>query len=106
MAKKETVEKTVVETGETRDSGIIVRDTETFRPKVLPLIVVLPEGASKAQIERAKVLNGFAYQFPDKWAARKEVLLAELEALKDAPDPVENPNAPKLTVGTPVPGVN
>lgn len=100
MAKqKDIVESEGVQT---RESGIIVKDTEMFRPKVLPLVVVLPEGASKAQIERAKVLNGFAYQFPDKWNERKEILLKELEDLKNAPDPVEDPNI-KLFVGTSVP---
>ena len=86
----------------TRPSGIKVGDPNQFRPKILPLIVVLPEGASKAQIERAKVLNGYAYQFPDKWEIEKEKHLRDLEALADAPDPIENPNV-RLTVGTKLP---
>lgn len=96
MAKKE-----VVETYEenVRPSGIVVNDPETFRPTVLPLIVVLPKDASKAQIERAKVLNGYAYQFPKKWAVEKEQHLKDLEALKDAPDPQEDENM-RLSVGT------
>lgn len=78
-----------------RESGIIVRDINIIRPKVLPLIVEFPEGyePSLAQVERAKVLNGFAYQFPDQWEKKKAVLLAELEALKDAPDPVVDENS-------------
>ncbi len=86
----------------TRASGIIVNDG-ILRPQALPLIVVLPEGASQAQIERAKVLNAYAYAQPIGWEQKKERLLKELEDLKDAPDPIENPNAPKLTVGTPLP---
>ena len=87
---------------ETRDSGIVVADINVIRPKTVPLIVTLPEGASKAQIERAKVLNGFAYQFPEKWSQRKEELIKELESLKDAPDPQEDPNV-KLSVGPKIP---
>lgn len=112
MAEKATEKKvkqadTVIESAEkatedARPSGIIVKDPETFRPKTLPLIVVLPEDASKAQIERAKVLNAYAYQFPEKWAERKEKLIKELEDLKNAPDPVENGDV-KLTIGTKAP---
>lgn len=98
MAKKE---KEIVEGQTESTSGIIVNDPETFRPRVLPLIVNFPEGynPSKAQIERAKVLNGYAYSFPQKWAVEKDKHIADLEALKDAPDPVEDPNV-SLTVGT------
>ena len=87
----------------TRDSGIIVNDS-TLKVQELPLIVVLPKDASKAQIERAKILNAYAYAQPKGWEQKKERLLKELEALKDAPDPVEDPNAPKLSVGTPALG--
>jgi len=98
VKKTPTVEVQSTDTAQTRDSGIIVNESPLAR-KILPLIVVLPANASKAQIERAKVLNGFAYQFPAKWDVRKEALLKELEALKDAPDPVEDGDT-KLTIGT------
>ena len=57
MAPKNKNVEIEVEVGDnTRASGIIVNDS-TFSAKTLPLIVVLPEGASEAQIERAKILN-------------------------------------------------
>ena len=103
MAKKNIETETVeTENSNTRESGIIVNEN-TFSAKTLPLIVVLPEDASKAQIERAKVLNAYAYSNPVGWASRKEDLIKELEALKTAPDPKEDPNAPKLSVGSKVP---
>lgn len=83
----ETVDETV-DTVEVSDE-IIVRDPEVLRPRELPLVVVLPEGASKAQIEFAKVLNGYAYKNPKKWAIKKAKLIAQLKALKNAPDPIE-----------------
>ncbi len=86
-----------------RPSGIIVNES-TFSAKTLPLIVVLPADASKAQIERAKILNAYAYSNPVGWESRKESLIAELEVLKDAPDPKIDPNAPKLSVGSPALG--
>ena len=68
---------------------IIVNDPEILRPKVLPLVIELPETASKAQIEFAKVLNGYAYKNPTKWNIKKTKLIAQLKALKNAPDPKE-----------------
>lgn len=68
---------------------ILVNDPEILRPRELPLVVVLPESASKAQIEFAKVLNGYAYKNPTKWNIKKTKLIAQLRALKNAPDPVE-----------------
>lgn len=99
MAKKsEKVEgvSTIDINSETRDSGIIVN--QVINRRELPLVVVLPEGANKAQVERAKILNAYAYSYPNKWEERKEELLKQLEDLKDAPDPIENPNV-KLSVG-------
>ncbi len=111
MAKDKVVKSAVVENQDTvesnmneRESGIIVNDSP-FEARKLPLIVVLPADASKAQIERAKILNAYAYSNPIGWKSRKEALLKELEALKDAPDPKENPNAPKLSVGSKAPEV-
>ena len=82
------------------NQGIIVTDPEDFRPKDLPLIIQLPAGASKAQIEFAKVLNGYAYSNPDKWREKKDDrlvngkkvkgLLTKLREKKNAPDPVSN----------------
>lgn len=90
--------------GEATDSGILVRDPEDFRPKVLPLIITFPEGynPSKEQVRLAKVFNGFAYQFPDKWKIRKDELLKQLEDAKNAPDPVENPDV-HISVGPKAP---
>lgn len=88
--------ETIIEQGKLEtlelEGGIIVRDINVIRPKTLPLIVELPEDASEAQKEFAKVLNGFAYQFPDKWEKRKGDLFKELVAKKNAPDPIVNPD--------------
>src|SRR5581483_5075741 len=74
------------------DQGeIIVKDPVNL-VRDLPLVVTLPDDASKAQIAFAKLLNAYAYQNPEKWAVRKDGLIAELKALKNAPDPVENGN--------------
>lgn len=90
-------------TSVTRPSGIVIKDT-TLRPQEFPLIINLPSDASKAQIERARILNAYAYESPKGWALYSERLLKELEALKDAPDPVElNPNGPKLEIGPTLP---
>lgn len=88
---------------EVRDSGIEVNDY-VLRPRVLPLIVKLPADASAAQIERAKVLNAYAYSNPKGWALKKERLIKELEDLKNAPDPIDLPEgAPRISVGPKMP---
>lgn len=71
--------------------GISVGDPQKLRPTELPLVVKLPTDASAAQIAFAKTLNGYAYQNPQKWAQKKDALIAKLKALKHAPDPVESP---------------
>jgi hypothetical protein len=83
------------------DAGdeIVVNDPQILRPKVLPLVIELPASASVAQVEFAKILNAYAYKNPEKWAIKKEKLLAELKTLKNAPAPVEDPDR-KLTIGT------
>ncbi len=78
---------------------IVVRDPQVLRPKELPLVVELPEGASLAQQAYAKVLNGYAYKNPTKWEVKKESLIAHLRSLKNAPDPVEDPNR-RLKIGS------
>lgn len=90
-----------VKTVEEKIEGeIVVNDPQILRPKELPLIVVLPEGASKAQIAYAKILNAYAYQNPEKWAMKKDDrvingavvkgLISKLKELKNAPDPIED----------------
>jgi hypothetical protein len=69
---------------------IVVNDPQVLVPKDLPLVVVLPESASQAQIEFAKILNAYAYQNPVKWAVKKDKLIAQLKALKNAPAPTED----------------
>ena len=75
--KQEIVERSV----ETTASGIEIGEPLDLRPKNLPLVVKLPEGASTAQKEYAKVLNGYAYQNPKKWAKKKNQLIKRLESL-------------------------
>lgn len=74
---------------EVKKDEIIVNDIPEVSTKELPLVVELPAGASKAQVEFAKTINAYAYQNPQKWHAKKKDLLAKLEELKHAPDPVE-----------------
>lgn len=69
---------------------IIVNDIHEIRPTELPLVVELPEGASEAQIEFAKIINAYAYQNRAKWLVKKDALIKKLEALKDAPAPQES----------------
>lgn len=90
IEKEVLTDSTDVEVVDTVDSDeIIVKDPEILRPRELPLVIELPKTASKAQIEFAKVLNGYAYKNPKKWNIKKAKLIAQLKALKDAPDPVE-----------------
>ena len=98
MAEKETkkVEK------EVELDEIVVADPQVLRPTSLPLVVTLPTSASKAQVEYAKVLNGYAYKNPTKWNIKKDELIAKLKALKDAPDPIEDENV-KLVIGKKAP---
>lgn len=85
------------------EQEIIVNDPEILRPVELPLVVQLPEGASKAQIEFAKTLNAYAYKNPKKWKEKKDDkvlpsgkivkgLITQLRELKNAPDPVSSDN--------------
>lgn len=106
MAKKQIekeVEKDIdVDTSVEESDEIIVKDPLVLRPVELPLVVTLPKSASKAQVLFTKTLNAYAYKNPEKWAAKKDDrfhegkvikgLITQLKDLKDAPDPVENPN--------------
>jgi len=95
---KEKIEKEVEETVVEQD--IEVNDPRVLRPTELPLVVKLPEGASLAQIEFAKILNAYAYTNPEKWAEKKDDkvvggnivkgLITKLRDLKDAPGPASN----------------
>lgn len=82
---------------ETSDE-IIVRDPQVLRPVDLPLVIELPDSASEAQKEFAKVLNAYAYKNPEKWAVKKDDsvdengktvkgLISKLKDLKNAPAP-------------------
>lgn len=71
------------------DQGIEINIPETQKVQQLPLIVKLPESASKAQIAYAKIINAYAYQNPTKFATKKETMIKHLLSLKNAPDPIE-----------------
>lgn len=77
-------------TKNTDSDEIIVKDPEVLRPKELPLVITLPESASEAQVEFAKVLNAYAYKNPSKWAIKKDALIAKLKELKNAPVEKDN----------------
>lgn len=84
MSKKDN-EKNSVEGAENTagkaPDRIEVGDPVSVRPKDLPLVVRVPDSASSAQKEYAKVLNAYAYHNPEKWAVKKEVLIKRLESL-------------------------
>lgn len=88
MAKKDTEEKVEDQIETNDEQAIEVGDPQSLRPVDLPLVVKLPADASKAQIAYAQTLNSYAYQNPDKWAIKKDLLIAKLRELKNAPDPV------------------
>jgi hypothetical protein len=64
-----------------------VADPQELRPKELPLVIKPVGGkwANDAQAEFAKVLNGYAYKNPEKWATKKVALLAQLKELETNP---------------------
>ncbi len=84
------------------EQDIQVNDVHILKPVELPLVVVLPKDASKAQIAYAQTLNGYAYKNPKKWAIKKNGLIAKLRDLKNAPDPVED-EGPKLSLSRKLP---
>lgn len=95
---------------ETTSSGIEIANPESFRPKVLPLIIKLPETANAAQKEYAKVLNGYAYSYPEKWNnGKKEELIAILEKINElnykelTGVPLKDNSNVQLFVGKPMP---
>lgn len=115
MIKKDKIEEVII-TEENPVVAPIVDDSQEIefgspmdlRPKELPLVVKLPADASKAQIEYAKILNGYAYKNKTKFEEKKEDrmvdgkiikgFISKLKDLKNAPDPVELEDAPKLKV--------
>jgi len=90
------------------NQGIEVGSPLDLRPTELPLVVKLPADASKAQVEYAKILNGYAYKNPAKFEAKKndqivdgkivKGFLSKLKDLKNAPDPIDLEDAPKLKI--------
>lgn len=89
-SKKAELEELLPEKEEVKEeSEIVMKDPEDLRPKELPLIVELPKDASMAQVEYAKVINSYAYQNPDKFRMKKDMMLKKLEELKNAPDPIK-----------------
>ena len=58
-------------------------DPMDLRPQKLPVIVRLPANASSAQKEYAKILNGYAYKNPTKWAKKKAQLAKRLGVLSN-----------------------
>jgi len=64
-----------------------VSDPLVLRPKELELIIKPTVGGwkNKEQAEFAATLNGYAYKNPEKWAEKKDKLLAQLTALGSNP---------------------
>jgi len=58
-----------------------VGDPEVLRPVELPLVIKPKNGKSwlnDNQATYARILNGYAYKNPEKWAKKKNVLLKRL----------------------------
>lgn len=80
MVKKETVADDV-----SSESTITeVSDPMVLRPKELPL-VVKGNWKNDNQATYAAILNAYAYRNPTKWAAKKDVLLKQLEMVGKDP---------------------
>lgn len=80
----------------TLDNGIEIREPAEIEITKLPLVVTVPETASSAQKEYAKVLNGYAYGNKEKWAKKKDYLLKCLKALEGVE--VSVPENQKLSI--------
>jgi len=85
--KKEKKKTTKEEAKSLQESAVVVGDPEVFRPKELPLVVKPKSGKWKneAQERYAAILNGYAYSNPEKWKAKKEKLLRNLELIGEDP---------------------
>lgn len=87
MARPKKVEDTGVETTET--TAPAEKSSEDFslgsplviKPIDLPFVVTIPETASSAQKEYAKVINSYAYQNPEKYEKKKDFMLKRLKSL-------------------------
>ena len=83
MAENKEVEK--------KDEDFIVEDPKVLQPKELPLVIKPAKGKewkNKEQEEFATTLNGYAYKNPDKWATKKDALLAQLKAIGEDPQEI------------------
>lgn len=98
MANKKTLKEEVLDTT-TQDFEIEVSEPVALK-RELPLVVKPTGGswANEAQAQYARTLNGYAVKNPDKWAKKKDVLIAQLKELATNPDRLfyfeggENPN--------------
>jgi len=96
MSKKTEATDDVVEKEETVtaapvSNGIEVGDPQILRPKELPLVVTPTSGKweNDAQAEYAATLNAYAYKNPEKWAIKKDVLVAQLTEIGKNPKTIE-----------------
>lgn len=84
MAKKKDEETNVEETTtdvQKTSNGIEIGEPMDLTPKSLPLVIKLSDKASTAQIEYAKIVNGYAYSNPKKFKEKKDEFVAKLESL-------------------------
>lgn len=72
------------------DEQFTVEDPEVLRPRTLPLVIKPKAGkwVNAEQEEYARVLNGYAYKNPEKWAKKKDVLLKQLADLAEHPEQI------------------
>lgn len=96
MENKKTT-KTTAPIVESSDE-ITVSDPMVLKPKELPLVVTLPSNASGAQKEYARILNAYAYQNPEKWAEKKDILIKRLKSYANL-ETLNNQRGGKLVIG-------
>lgn len=84
----EAVEEVKTEETVIASDEIVVSDPQILRPKELPLVVT-GNWKNSEQEEFARTLNGYAYKNPEKWAKKKDVLIAQLRELGTNPGLIE-----------------
>lgn len=87
---EETTDEVETSTKAKKSEKIIVADPQVLRPRELPLVVKTASGkwANEAQARFAANLNAYAYKNPEKWAEKKDVLIAQLEELATKPNKI------------------
>ena len=87
--KLEEISEEKKDVGEEVSDGLNLKVEESLKlkPKELPLVIT-GDWKNDTQAEYARVLNGYAYKNPEKWAKKKEQLIANLKLLGEKPEEI------------------